>query len=316
MPVADGVHLGGTSSLAAGTNHIGHLVINPEERHRATRDSTATDCLALGPDRRQVGAGAGAKLEEHPLTVRQLEDRLQVVINRLDETGAALRVLVLRRGALCMTNRIIVIPVALRRVIAHAILVMQPDVEPYRRVEGTILVQAEPRQLLVKNLAILPAEVTVVDAPVRDGADHAMDQLANGRLPLRRVLLAKEIFRDDDLGRKLRPVLGHLDVFLLENDLAALVGNLRRAGIPLDFIVGISLGIAEHPLDLDARTLFALGQAAPFRSRHFWGSGAARGAGSGRGQRVVCVDHGLSGVYGCLGQNNRAWGRSHSINHP
>jgi len=79
-----------------------------------------------------------------------------------------------------------------------------------------------------------------------------MDQLANGRLPLRRALLAKEIFRDDDLGRKLRPVLGHLDVFLLENDLAALVGNLRRAGIPLDFIVGISLGIAEHPLDLDA----------------------------------------------------------------
>ena len=235
-------------------------------------------------------------LKEHPLAVRQLEDRLQVVINRLDETGAALRVLVLRRGALGLAKSIIVMPVALRRVVAHAVLVMQPDVEPYRRVEGTVLVQAKPRQLLVKNLAILPAEVTVVDAPVGDGAGHAMDQLANGRLPLRRALLAKEIFRDDDLGRKLRPVLGHLDVFLLENDLAALVGDLRRAGIPLDLVVGIPLGIAEHPLDLDARTRFALGQAAPFRGRDFWGSRAPWGAGSGRGQRVVCVDHRLSGV--------------------
>src|SRR5438045_7643216 len=52
--------------------------------------------------------------------------------------------------------------------------------------------------------------------------------------PVRDV--AVEIFRDRDLGRKRAPTLWDFDVFLLENDLATVVGDLRRAPFPFDLI--------------------------------------------------------------------------------
>ena len=182
----------------------------------------------------------------------------------LDEAGATLRVFVLRGGALRLAKRLFVMPVALRRGGAATVLVVQSDIKPHRRVECPVLAQAEPRQLVVKHLALLLAKVAVLDAPVGDGAGHSMDQLPHGGLTLRCALFAKEIFRDYHLGRELRPTLGHLDILLLENDFACLVGDLRSALVPLQFVVRTALGIAEHPLDPDAGSFFALGQATPF----------------------------------------------------
>ena len=48
-----------------------------------------------------------------------------------------------------------------------------------------------------------------------------------GSVPLRDV--AVEIFRDRDLGRQRAPGFRHLDVLLLEDHLAAVVGDLGRA---------------------------------------------------------------------------------------
>ena len=186
---------------------------------------------------------------------------------------------------------------------------MQPDVEPYRRVERAVLIQAQPRKFFIKNLAVLFTEVTILDAPVGNGTGHSVDQLPDRSLALWHTLLTKKIFRDHHLGRELRPALGHLDIFLLENNVAAFVGNLRHAPVPLDLVEGIALGIAEHPLDPDARSFFALGQAAPFWGGDFGGGGASRYAGGGCGQRFVCVYHGLSSVFRCSGTDNLASGR-------
>jgi hypothetical protein len=125
----------------------------------------------------------------------------------------------------------------------------QPDVEPHRRIERAVLVQAQPGQLVVKNLAVRLAEITVRNAPIRNRPGDAVDELAHGGFALGGVLFAVKIFRDDDLGGEHRPGLGHLDVFLLENDLAGVVGDFGGALVPFDLVERLDLGVAENALD-------------------------------------------------------------------
>lgn len=42
--------------------------------------------------------------------------------------------------------------------------------------------------------------------------------------------------------------IGHLDVFLLEDDLAGVVGDFGGAAVPFDLVERFDLGIAEDPL--------------------------------------------------------------------
>ena len=48
--------------------------------------------------------------------------------------------------------------------------------------------------------------------------------------------VAVEILRDGDLGGEFAPRFGHLDIFLAEHGLAAVVGDFRGAVLPLDFV--------------------------------------------------------------------------------
>ena len=60
---------------------------------------------------------------------------------------------------------------------------IKADVEPDRRVERAVLIHAEPGQFVVENFRRFRiGEITVRDAPVRDRARDAMDQLPHGRL--------------------------------------------------------------------------------------------------------------------------------------
>ena len=43
------------------------------------------------------------------------------------------------------------------------------------------------------------------------------------------------------------PGLGHLDIFLLENHLAVIIGDFGGAFFPLDLVKGFDLGIAKNP---------------------------------------------------------------------
>ena len=71
---------------------------------------------------------------------------------------------------------------------------MKANVKPDRRVECPVLVQAKPREFVVKNLTILFGEVPILDAPVGNRAGHAMDELANGSLPFGCALFPVKIF--------------------------------------------------------------------------------------------------------------------------
>ena len=81
-----------------------------------------------------------------------------------------------------------------------------------------------------------------------------MNELAHRGLALRRVEFAVKILRDDHLGREQRPRLGHLDIFLLENDLARVIGDFGGAPVPFNLVERLDLGIAENALN--ARRFF------------------------------------------------------------
>jgi len=101
----------------------------------------------------------------------------------------------------------------------------------------------------VKNFAISLAEIAVRDAPVRDGAGDAMDELAHGSLALGGVLFAVKIFRHDDFRGEDRPRLRHFNVLLLEDDFAGIIGDFGGALVPFDLVEWLHVGVAEHARD-------------------------------------------------------------------
>ena len=115
---------------------------------------------------------------------------------------------------------------------------MHADVEPDRRIEAGLLGEHQVRQLIAEVLAVLAGlEVAPVGAPIGDGVHHAMHQLADAALALRRTHLAVEILADDDVGGRLGPIGRHLHVILLEYDGAFVVGDRSGAQLPGDLVV-------------------------------------------------------------------------------
>ena len=112
-----------------------------------------------------------------------------------------------------------------------------------------MLIDAEPGEFVVEGFAVGLAEVAILDAPIGDGAGDAVDELADGGFALAGVLFAVKIFRDDDLGGELRPRLGYLDVFLLEDHLAGIIGDFGGATVPFELVEGLDLGAAEDARD-------------------------------------------------------------------
>ena len=99
------------------------------------------------------------------------------------------------------------------------------------------------------------AEVAAGHAPVANGLSDASDQGADTALALGRADLAVQIFAGDNVGRRHRPVLGDLDIFLLEDDAALRVGDLRQAQFPLELVVRRDAGSGEVALESQAGRL-------------------------------------------------------------
>ncbi len=93
------------------------------------------------------------------------------------------------------------------------------------------------------------------DAPVANGLSDAGDEGAHAALALGRAERAVQIFAGDNVGRRHRPVLGDLDVFLLEDDAALRVGDLRQAQLPLELVVRRDAGRGEEALEGQAGRL-------------------------------------------------------------
>ena len=90
--------------------------------------------------------------------------------------------------------------------------------------------------------------------------ESAMDELAHRGFALGRVLLPVKILRDNDLCGEQRPRLRNLDVFLLENHLAGVVGDLGGAAVPFDLIEWLDFRVTENAPD--GHRLFSRGRLA------------------------------------------------------
>src|SRR5205085_6023172 len=124
---------------------------------------------------RQVGSCSGTEFEEHRLTLGQVHDRFHVVLHRLDETSAALRIFVLGRPALGLTGLAVIEPITSAGFIPDAIFVVQAHIEPYRRIKRAILVYTQPSQFVAKYFTLRFAKVTVFNTPIGNGPAYPVN---------------------------------------------------------------------------------------------------------------------------------------------
>ena len=150
-----------------------------------------------------------------------------------------------------------------------------------------MLIHAKPGQFVVENFRRFRiGEIAVGNSPIGDRPRHAMDQLPHRRFAAALVRVgpvgdvAVEIFRDRDLCRERAPVFRNLDVFLLENHLAAVVGDLRRAPLPFDLLERRDRRVAKNALETQGR-IFLIRHATFARSARFSVFVQRRGCDSG-----------------------------------
>ncbi len=163
------------------------------------------------------------------------------------------------------------VPVAHRPL--HAVLVIEPDVEPHRRIERGVLVQAQPGQVAIEVPGVLRrGEVAVLQAPVGDRPADAVDQLPHALLALAGVHFAVEILVGHDVGGQLRPGGGDLAIALLEDHLAPFALDRRGAQVPGDRVEGIGrVGRAEDLVDHQPGRRRPGGLGAPTARPAIWG---------------------------------------------
>ena len=216
-------HLGRAARLAARLDYAGARIGGLHERQRSRRRPARRKFLAARTQRGQVHAGAGAAFEDHALVAVPAQDRVHAVVDLEDEACGALR------------------------------LGLDADVEIDRAVERRLLIEKQVLELGVKSIArVGVGEVALLLAPSADGIDDARDQLADAGLAPRRAERSAKIFRDDDVGRRLRPCSRHLDVFLLEDNPAVFARDDRAAEVPIDLGIRIDARGREKSLEHDA----------------------------------------------------------------
>ena len=173
--------------------------------------------------RREIGAGAAAPLEEHAFGLGKSEDRVERIFDRIDEAGGALRARVSGDAEFYLLGGGVPVPVGGVGVGLDAVAAY---VEPDGRVKGGVLADEEMDEFVVERGGVFKGtEIAVFQAPVADGFGDAGDELADAGFALAGALGAVKIFAGDDVGRGHRPVFGDFDIFLLEDDVALGVGD-------------------------------------------------------------------------------------------
>ena len=163
---------------------------------------------------------------------------------------------------------------------------LDADVEPDRRVERHLLVDDQVGQLRLEGLEVLVGrEVVLGLRPGGDRVDDAVDQLADAGLALRRAEVAAEVLADDDVGGELAPEVGDLDVLLLEDALARLVGDAGGPVLPGDLVVGMDARAGPAALEGQAP-----GRRRAVQLRAVEGGAVGAGVAVGRrgGRRDLC----------------------------
>ncbi len=274
-------HLGGAPGRAARLDGARRAVADPQEAHQARRAPAARKPLALAAHLREIRAAARAVLEDARLAHPQIHDPAlvdEIVIDRLDEAGVRLRMLVgaFRRAHLAAL--VVDVIVALRRPV-DAVGPVEAGIEPLRRVGHAHLLRQHEAGLVVIGPRIgLAVEIAALPAPVGPGAGEPVEHFLGARLrararrgrqvlvrhappqPFRHVRLGNrrqlrrharlaEIFLREDVARDLAPERGHLDVGLVEDARAVGVADLARRRAERDAVIGLLARNREATLD-------------------------------------------------------------------
>ena len=135
----------------------------------------------------------------------------------------------------------------------HCGFCFDADVEPDRRVEAIFWWTSRWVSSALKVWrSCVRREVALGLGPGRDRVDDPVDQLADGGLALRRAEVAAEVLADHDVGGELAPEVGDLDVLLLEDGLAGLVGDAGGPVLPGDLVVGMDARAGPAALEGEA----------------------------------------------------------------
>ena len=173
-------------------------------------------------NRRKVGPRTRAKLEQHRFARGQRHDVFHVVSDALNKARRTLWILVRILWHLDGLFRQIPMPIAL--VTMDAVLRKETHVEPHGRVEGTVLVQAQPAQVAVEPLTVVSrGKITVRDPPIRDRSRNPVYELPNTLLTFGSVVFAIEVLAYHDVGRQLAPCRWDFSSRLREQQIAMLV---------------------------------------------------------------------------------------------
>ncbi len=175
-------------------------------------------------------------------------------------------------GELELTGRVVRDPVPLRGAV-DAVRPVEPGVEPLGAVGRAHLVRHHVREFVIERLCVLVAvEVAVALSPVLPAPREAVDDLPRGffgpradliggrgieprrRQPVLAAVLGDarlaKVLGDHDVGRELRPGLGHLRIGHLEDDRAVGVADLARPRRPVDGVERVLTILGELALDL------------------------------------------------------------------
>ena len=191
MVDVDHHHLGGPARRTAGLDGPCGAITDAQEAHQARRFAAARQLLVLRAQLGEVGAGAGAVLEQARFPHPQVHDAVlvdEIVLDRLDEAGVRLGMLVGRCRGGQLAGLVIDVEVALAGAV-DAVGPVQAGVEPLRAV-GRAHLHGQHVAVLVEEGArvVLAGEVAALPAPVGPGAGQAVEHLA-------RVALARRCAR-------------------------------------------------------------------------------------------------------------------------
>src|SRR5260370_37752044 len=146
-------HLGSPARLSAALDHAGKCVEALHEAYGTRSDAASGESFMASAERREIRARAGAPLEEHPLGLHQVHDRLHVVLDGVNEASRALRL----------------------RLHAH--------VEPYRRIEAHFLLHQQVSEIIAKSIPrCRRVEISAGLDPGYERIHYASDQLAHRAL--------------------------------------------------------------------------------------------------------------------------------------
>ena len=262
-------HLGGAAGGAPRLDRARAAVAHAEEAHKAAGLAATGEPLVLAADLGEVGADAGAVLEDAGLASPEVHDAAlvdEVVLHAEDEAGVGLWSLVSVLALAHLAGLGVHIGVTLGDAF-DAVSIVEAGVEPLRAVRRGNLLGEHVAELVIKSLGVFGGvEVAEGLAPVSPAASKAVEHFAGVGLEvdvelgvgaqISQIGLAAEdarlaeILLREDVGGDLRPLRRDHDAFHLEHAGPIGIFDLAAAGLKGDSRVRVVASSREIASDL------------------------------------------------------------------